>query len=58
MTYKLPYSDHYKAACEHTLTDGHTGGNSYGDGKWQGFSGDMDCIIDLGKITDIHTIEV
>ncbi|WP_302276783.1 beta-N-acetylhexosaminidase, partial [Coprobacter fastidiosus] len=54
VTYKLPYSDHYKAACEHTLTDGHTGGNSYGDGKWQGFSGDMDCIIDLGKITDIH----
>ena len=38
VTYKLPYSDHYKAACEHTLTDGHTGGNSYGDGKWQGFS--------------------
>ena len=58
VTYKLPYSDHYKAACEHTLTDGHTGGNSYGDGKWQGFSGDMDCIIDLGKIPDIHTIEV
>ena len=58
VTYKLPYSDHYKAACEYTLTDGHTGGNSYGDGKWQGFSGDMDCIIDLGKITDIHTVEV
>ena len=57
VTYNLPYSDHYIAAREKALTDGYTGGNSYGDGKWQGFSGDMDCIIDLGKITDVHTIE-
>lgn len=57
VTYKLPYSDHYKAAREKALTDGYTGGNSYGDGKWQGFYGDMDCIIDLGQVTDVHTIE-
>ena len=39
------------------LVNGIRGSVHYGDGNWQGFSGDdVEVIIDLGKITDIHSI--
>ncbi|MCP9610546.1 glycoside hydrolase family 20 protein [Coprobacter tertius] len=56
VTYNTPYSQHYNAGGKTALTDGYTGGRSYGDGHWQGFTGDMDVILDLGKSTPIHNI--
>lgn len=58
VTYILPYSKHYTAAKELSLTDGYSGGASYGSGGWQGFSNDMDVVVDLGKTTDIKEIAV
>lgn len=58
VTYYLPYHEYYKAAGDHTLTDGLLGGWNNTDGRWQGFiRGGMDVGIDLGKIRKIKSIE-
>lgn len=44
----------YKAGEVATFTDGKRGGNSYGDGLWQGLTNDFEVIVDLGKATDIR----
>ena len=54
--YNIPYSSKYQAAREASLTDGVRGGYSYYDAVWQGFLSDIDIIIDLGKVQDIHFI--
>ena len=46
----------YSAEGMTTLTNGNRGGMFYLDGKWQGFSGDFDCSVDLGATTDIHSV--
>ena len=56
VTYDTPYKEQYKAAGNSTLTDGILGGWTYGDKKWQGFLGDMDITVDLGKIQNIRFI--
>ena len=48
------YHEKYPAKGDRSLTDGERGGWAYGDGVWQGFLGDMDVVIDLGKPTQIH----
>lgn len=54
VSYLTPYSDKYKAAGPSTLTDGIRGGWTYGDRRWQGFSGPFEAIVDLGKIVDVN----
>lgn len=49
VTYNLPYSNHYPAEGDETLTNGLQGGWSYVDGRWQGFLNDLDVTIDLGQ---------
>lgn len=56
VTYNTPYSSKWKANGESTLTDGVIGGWSYTDQRWQGTTKDMDIIVDLGAIKDIHYI--
>ncbi len=47
--YNKPWNKAYPAGDAGSLTDGYRGGNSYGDGKWQGFTNDLDVVIDLGQ---------
>ena len=58
--YNKPYSPHYVAAGETTLTDGLRGDYSHGDGRWQGFvTGDcLDVVVDLGQLTDIKEVSL
>ena len=49
VTYNLPYSNHYPAEGDETLTNGLQGGWSYVDGRWQGFLNDLDVTVDLGQ---------
>jgi hexosaminidase len=57
LSYKHEYSERYTAGGNMALVNGIRGSVHYGDGNWQGFSGDnVEVTIDLGKITDIHSI--
>ncbi len=49
VTYQKPWNKAYPAGDAGALTDGYRGGNSYGDGRWQGFTNDVDVTVDLGK---------
>ena len=55
--YNTPYSHHYAAAGDESLTDGLRGGWSYHDKRWQGFlNTDLDVIVDMETVTDITAI--
>jgi hexosaminidase len=57
VTYKIPYSDRYKAFGNRTLVNGIRGSGDFNGGQWQGFEGtDMDVIIDLGRDTVVTRI--
>ena len=56
VTYNFPYSPRYPAAGPSALTDGILGGWSFGDGRWQGFAGDVDVTIDLGAVRPVHYV--
>ena len=55
VTYHKPWNKAYPAGDAGTLTDGQRGGKSYGDGKWQGFTNDVDVTVDLGKAEPLST---
>lgn len=55
--YTTPYSPKYKAGGDTTLTDGILGGWTYGDKRWQGWTGDMDVTVDLGEVKPIKMID-
>ena len=56
VTYNKLWNRGYPAAREATLTDGQGGGWSYGDGRWQGFLTDIDVVIDMETVQDIHFV--
>ncbi len=56
VTYVSPYSEKYPASGTSALVDGLRGGWANGDGRWQGFSTDLELIVDLGKIRPLHYI--
>lgn len=58
VTYLEPHNqDDLKGAGDGTLTDGWLGNwGSYGS-RWQGFYGNMDVLIDLDSICEIHSVE-
>ncbi len=57
VTYRIPFSDKYKAFGDRTLVNGIRGIGDFNDGQWQGFEGtNMDVIIDLGTETAITLI--
>lgn len=51
--YNSPWNKAYPANREETLTDGYRGGERHNDGFWQGFTTDLDVIIDMGEATEI-----
>ena len=64
VVYHVPYAEAYPAAAALTLTDGHRGGWSYHDGRWQGFirsgsdtsSPTLDVTLDLGRVQCITSV--
>lgn len=56
VTYNKKWTS-YPAGGETALVDGLFGGVTYGDGMWQGFTSDMDVVIDLEESTAINHFE-
>ncbi len=51
------YSSQYSAGGDEALIDYLRGGDDFRDGLWQGYpKDDLEAIVDLGKIQDIHKI--
>lgn len=55
---KSEYGKMYTGGGNNALIDGLRGGNSFIAGKWQGFQGDIDGDIDLGKSTKATRIGI
>ena len=57
--YNALYNSTYAAGGDTALTDGLHGGWTYGDGRWQGFisRGRLDVTVDLGRLTDVRSVE-
>ena len=55
VAYHQPWNTAYPAGDAGALTDGLHGGNSYNDGKWQGFTNDLDVTVDLGKVETLNS---
>ncbi|MBN7812422.1 family 20 glycosylhydrolase [Algoriphagus sp. H41] len=55
VTYHKPWNTAYPAGDAGSFTDGLRGGNANGDGKWQGFTNDIDVTVDMGKVQELHT---
>ena len=58
--YNAPYNAAYAAGGDSALVDGRHGGWTYGDGRWQGFisRGRLDVTVDLGRMTDVRSVEM
>lgn len=48
----------YMAGGMNALLDGYRGGLTYLDGRWQGYLNDLDCVVDMEEITDIHSVSI
>lgn len=48
----------YPAGGETALLNGVLGGLSYSDRLWQGFTSDLDVVVDLGEVTEISTFNM
>lgn len=46
----------YMAGGMNALLDGYRGGLTYMDGRWQGYLNSLDCVVDMGEVTDIHKV--
>lgn len=46
----------YMAGGMNALLDGYRGGFTYLDGRWQGYLNDLDAVVDMGEVTDIHQV--
>lgn len=55
--YNNPYSD-YPAQREQTLTNGIKGTLSYSDEQWQGFTGDVDVTLDMGRRERLNRVSM
>jgi len=56
--YLRPWNKAYPAAGEATFTNGQQGADYYKDINWQGFTGDMEVVIDMGKSENIRDVSV
>lgn len=57
VTYNIPFSKGYPAAGASTLVNGYRGSLTYQDGQWQGFTSNIDVVIDLEKIDTVNLVQ-
>jgi len=56
--YKTPFSPNYPGGGSFGLVDGIGGSDNFRDNHWQGFFGaNLDAVIDLGEMKEIHAVE-
>ncbi|WP_200977628.1 family 20 glycosylhydrolase [Echinicola sp. 20G] len=53
--YLKPWNTAYPAGDAGSLTDGYRGGNSNSDGYWQGFTNDVDVVVDMGEVAELNS---
>lgn len=58
VAYNNAYNSYYPAGGDSALVDGVRGTWNNNDGRWQGFSHDMDIIVDMGTEHDISSVEM
>lgn len=46
----------YMAGGINAIINGYRGGLTYLDQRWQGYTDNLDCVIDLGKVMDLHQV--
>jgi hexosaminidase len=56
VVYNKPWNSSYPAQKEATLVNGYKGTLTYQDGQWQGFTTDMDVVIDLGETHSLSSV--
>ena len=56
ITYNSRLYEGYMAGGMNALLDGYRGGLTYLDGRWQGYLDNLDCVIDLGEVTEVHQV--
>jgi hexosaminidase len=54
--YNKPWNNSYPAQKESTLVNGYKGTLTYQDNQWQGFTTDMDVVIDLGESQALSSV--
>jgi len=57
VTYNIPFSKSYPAAGAKTFVNGYRGSLTYQDGQWQGFTSNIDVVIDLEKIDTVSLVQ-
>jgi hexosaminidase len=57
VTYIIPFSKAYPAAGAKTLVNGYRGTLTYQDGQWQGFTSNIEVIIDLQKVDTVSLVQ-
>jgi hexosaminidase len=59
VNFNVPYDEQYKKVGDYGLTDGITGGFSFGDGTWMGWFGkNMDIVIDMDSTTAFQYLQL
>lgn len=46
----------YMAGGMNAIINGYRGGLTYLDQRWQGYTDNLDCVIDLGEVMDLHQV--
>ena len=46
----------YMAGGINAIINGYRGGLKYLDQRWQGYTDNLDCVIDLGEVMDLHQV--
>lgn len=57
-TYNKPYNPYYPAGGDSALVDGRRGTWNNNDGRWQGFSGDIDFVAELETEHEVSSVEM
>lgn len=55
VVYHKAWNPSYPAGDAGSLTDGLRGGDSYNDGFWQGFTNDLDVVVDLEEVKGLSS---
>lgn len=48
----------YMAGGINAIINGYRGGLTYLDQRWQGYTDNLDCVIDLGEVMDLHQVSL